>query len=132
MTSKFTDERWPHLTQEAYRVCRLGETEAPYSGVLLHHKEAGVYQCACCFKPLFHADQKYDSGCGWPSFDAPIHDQAIRYLTDHSHGMTRTEIRCAHCDAHLGHVFEDGPETTGERYCVNSVSMRFNAEDESA
>jgi peptide-methionine (R)-S-oxide reductase len=122
-----SDEQWrEQLSDEEFRVCREQGTEPPFSGKLLHNKETGVYACTCCNAPLFVSDNKYDSGCGWPSFDAPINDQAVRYLEDLSHGMVRTEIRCATCDSHLGHVFEDGPQTTGERFCVNSVSLIFN------
>lgn len=117
------------LTEEQYRVCREQGTEMPYSGTLLHNKETGIYHCTCCQAPLFVSENKYDSGCGWPSFDAPISAEAIRYIDDFSHGMVRTEIRCAACDSHLGHVFPDGPQTTGERYCVNSVSLVFNKND---
>ncbi|KFK94453.1 MULTISPECIES: peptide-methionine (R)-S-oxide reductase MsrB [unclassified Serratia (in: enterobacteria)] len=100
-------------------------TEAPYSGKLLHNKREGVYHCLCCNAPLFYSDSKYDSGCGWPSFYQPVTDDAILYLDDNSHNMQRVEIRCGHCDAHLGHVFPDGPQPTGERYCVNSASLSF-------
>ncbi|WON78564.1 peptide-methionine (R)-S-oxide reductase MsrB [Serratia sp. UGAL515B_01] len=100
-------------------------TEAPYSGKLLHNKREGVYHCLCCNAPLFYSDSKYDSGCGWPSFYQPVSDDAIRYLDDKSNNMHRVEIRCGHCDAHLGHVFPDGPQPTGERYCVNSASLAF-------
>ncbi|WJG22488.1 peptide-methionine (R)-S-oxide reductase MsrB [Vibrio furnissii] len=121
------DEYWrERLSDEAFRVCREQGTEAPFSGKLLHNKADGIYYCTCCEAPLFRSENKYDSGCGWPSFDAPVSPEAIRYLDDHSHGMVRTEIRCAACDCHLGHVFPDGPVTTGERYCVNSVSLIFN------
>ncbi|KLN63086.1 peptide-methionine (R)-S-oxide reductase MsrB [Vibrio sp. VPAP30] len=121
------DEHWREvLSEEEYRVCREQGTEAPFSGKLLHNKETGIYSCTCCQAPLFNSDSKYDSGCGWPSFDAPFNGEAIRYLKDLSHGMVRTEIRCATCDSHLGHVFPDGPKTTGERFCVNSVSLIFN------
>ncbi|CAM2950256.1 peptide-methionine (R)-S-oxide reductase MsrB [Vibrio neptunius] len=121
------NEYWREkLSEEEYRICREQGTEAPFTGKLLQNKETGVYSCTCCQAPLFQSDNKYDSGCGWPSFDAPINDQAIRYLEDLSHGMVRTEIRCAACDSHLGHVFPDGPKTTGERFCVNSVSLIFN------
>lgn len=121
------DEHWREaLSDEEYRVCREQGTEAPFSGKLLHNKATGIYACTCCKAPLFISDNKYDSGCGWPSFDAPINVGAIRYLEDLSHGMTRTEIRCAACDSHLGHVFPDGPKTTGDRFCVNSVSLTFN------
>lgn len=125
-----TDEEWRKtLTEEEFYVCRQQGTEAPYSGKLLHNRESGEYLCTCCRTPLFHHSNKYDSGCGWPSFDAPITADAIRYLEDSSHGMQRIEIRCAVCDSHLGHVFPDGPQTTGERYCVNSVSLFFNKTD---
>lgn len=116
------------LTEEEFRVCREQGTERPYSGTLLHNKKSGIYHCTCCQSPLFVSSNKYDSGCGWPSFDAPIASEAVRYIKDTSHGMERIEIRCAECDSHLGHVFPDGPETTGERYCVNSVSLVFNNE----
>jgi peptide-methionine (R)-S-oxide reductase len=126
-----SDEQWrEQLSEEEFRVCREQGTEPPFSGKLLHNKETGVYACTCCNAPLFVSDNKYDSGCGWPSFDAPINDQAVRYLEDLSHGMVRTEIRCAACDSHLGHVFEDGPQTTGERFCVNSVSLIFNKSEQ--
>nr|WP_212756518.1 MULTISPECIES: peptide-methionine (R)-S-oxide reductase MsrB [Vibrio] len=126
-----SDEQWrEQLSEEEFRVCREQGTEPPFSGKLLHNKETGVYACTCCNAPLFVSDNKYDSGCGWPSFDAPINDQAVRYLEDLSHGMVRTEIRCATCDSHLGHVFEDGPQTTGERFCVNSVSLIFNKSEQ--
>ena len=125
-----SDEEWRKtLTEKEYFVCRERGTEEPFSGTLLHNRESGAYVCTCCHTPLFHSEQKYDSGCGWPSFDAPINDKAIRYLDDFSHGMHRVEVRCAVCDSHLGHVFPDGPKTTGERYCVNSVSLIFNKSD---
>ncbi|MGR5119024.1 peptide-methionine (R)-S-oxide reductase MsrB [Vibrio astriarenae] len=114
------------LSEEEFRVCREQGTEPPFSGTLLHNRDTGVYSCTCCEAPLFQSDNKFDSGCGWPSFDAPINSEAIRYLSDTSHGMVRTEIRCARCDSHLGHVFPDGPPTTGERFCVNSVSLIFD------
>lgn len=125
------DEYWrERLTDDEYEVCRLRGTEAPYSGKLLHNHKTGVYSCTCCQAPLFLSDNKYDSGCGWPSFDAPVNDTAVRYIEDLSHGMKRVEIRCSACDSHLGHVFPDGPKTTGERFCVNSVSLIFNKNDE--
>ena len=126
------DEYWrERLTDDEFEVCRLRGTEAPFSGKLLHNHKTGVYSCTCCQTPLFLSDNKYDSGCGWPSFDAPINDEAVRYIEDLSHGMKRVEIRCSACDSHLGHVFSDGPKTTGERFCVNSVSLIFNKNDES-
>jgi len=125
------DEYWREtLSVEAYNVCRKQGTEAPFSGKLLHNRDTGIYECTCCQTPLFHSENKYDSGCGWPSFDAPIDPDAIRYLEDLSHGMVRIEIRCAACDSHLGHVFPDGPKTTGDRFCVNSVSLIFNKSDQ--
>jgi peptide-methionine (R)-S-oxide reductase len=131
-TMKKTEQQWrEQLSDEEYRVCREQGTEAPYSGTLLHNKNSGVYHCTCCRAPLFVSDNKYDSGCGWPSFDKAIDDQAIRYIKDMSHGMIRTEIRCAKCDSHLGHVFEDGPQdTTGQRFCVNSVSLKFDTKEQ--
>ncbi|WP_367988565.1 peptide-methionine (R)-S-oxide reductase MsrB [Vibrio sp. NTOU-M3] len=127
-----SDEQWrEQLTNEEFRVCREQGTEAPFSGKLLHNKETGIYTCTCCSAPLFQSDNKYDSGCGWPSFDAPVNETCIKYLDDLSHGMKRVEIRCAACDSHLGHVFPDGPKTTGERFCVNSVSLIFNKSSKS-
>ncbi|GEK15007.1 peptide-methionine (R)-S-oxide reductase MsrB [Aliivibrio fischeri] len=124
---EYTDEEWrKKLTKEEFDICRKQGTEAPFSGTLLHNKEKGYYACTCCQTILFVSDNKYDSGCGWPSFDAPVNDQVIRYIEDNSHGMKRIEIRCRHCDSHLGHVFDDGPKTTNERYCVNSVSLNFS------
>ena len=108
----------------AYRVCRLGETEPAFSGDLLYHDEEGNYLCFCCDVCLFDASSKFDSGCGWPSFFI-AKEGAIRYLDDLSHGMKRTEIRCAACDAHLGHVFDEPWTEHGKRYCVNSVSLTF-------
>lgn len=114
------------LTELQRYVTQQRGTESPYTGRLLHNRRTGVYHCLCCQQALFYSDSKYDSGCGWPSFDRPISTEAVRYLDDDSHHMHRVEIRCGHCDAHLGHVFPDGPpETTGERYCVNSASLRF-------
>ncbi|ASA56786.1 peptide-methionine (R)-S-oxide reductase [Vibrio gazogenes] len=128
---KKSESQWRQsLTDEQFRVCRQQGTEMPFSGKLLHNKETGIYACTCCQTPLFSSASKYDSGCGWPSFDAPINANAVRYLQDESHGMSRIEIRCAACDSHLGHVFDDGPQTTGERYCVNSVSLIFNKNDQ--
>lgn len=125
------DEYWrQRLSPEEFKVCRERGTEAPFSGTLLHNKDTGIYHCTCCEAELFSSSNKYDSGCGWPSFDGPINETAIRYLIDRSHGMVRTEIRCARCDSHLGHVFDDGPKTTGNRFCVNSVSLTFSNSDQ--
>lgn len=120
-----TDDHWREvLDEESYRVCREGGTERPFTGALLHNKAHGEYRCCCCAAPLFNSEAKFDSGCGWPSFDQALKG-SIRYLEDMSHGMHRIEVRCASCDAHLGHVFPDGPTETGQRYCINSVSMQF-------
>ncbi|MBB1314559.1 peptide-methionine (R)-S-oxide reductase MsrB [Aliivibrio sp. SR45-2] len=124
--SDFTNEDWKsELTDEEFVVCRQQGTEAPFSGKLLQNKATGNYACTCCHVGLFSSENKYDSGCGWPSFDEPLNAEVIRYIEDNSHGMARVEIRCARCDSHLGHVFKDGPKTTGERFCVNSISLRF-------
>ncbi|WP_413284820.1 peptide-methionine (R)-S-oxide reductase MsrB [Vibrio sp. MA40-2] len=129
---KANEQEWRNsLTDEEFRVCRQQGTEAPFSGKLLHNHQSGEYYCTCCHSPLFHSDNKYDSGCGWPSFDSAINDSAVRYIEDLSYGMKRVEIRCAHCDSHLGHVFPDGPPTTGDRYCVNSVSLTFSKSEKS-
>ncbi|MFU2317475.1 peptide-methionine (R)-S-oxide reductase MsrB [Rahnella sp. PCH160] len=113
------------LTEIQRYVTQERGTERPYTGKLLHNQREGIYHCVVCNAPLFYSDSKYESGCGWPSFYQPVHHDAIKYLTDNKHNMERVEIRCSACEAHLGHVFPDGPQPTGERYCVNSASMRF-------
>lgn len=117
------DARWKEkLSPEQYRVLREGGTEAPFSGKLLHEKGDGTYRCAACGNPLFASDAKFDSGTGWPSFDQAL-PGAVKELDDDSYGMRRTEITCARCGSHLGHVFNDGPTKTGMRYCLNSVCL---------
>jgi len=116
------------LSPLAYAVTRQQGTERAFTGAYTYHKDRGVYACVCCGNELFHSDTKYDSGSGWPSFWTPLAAERVREHRDASHGMVRTEVVCAHCGAHLGHVFPDGPKPTGLRYCINSVSLAFNAE----
>jgi peptide-methionine (R)-S-oxide reductase len=121
-----TDEEWKKiLNPEQYEVLREKGTEAPYSGKYYLHKEKGTYVCAACGEELFKSDTKFDAGCGWPSFSDVIDSTRVVYTKDKSHGMIRTEITCAKCGGHLGHVFDDGPAPTGQRYCINSVSIEF-------
>ena len=132
MKPKFdlSDDSWKEkLSPERYRVLRQKGTEAPFSGKLYHNEENGTYSCAGCGTVLFTSDSKYDSGSGWPSFFKPVDQKLIHEERDTSHGMTRTEISCATCGGHLGHVFEDGPNPTGLRYCVNSLSLAFDKTD---
>jgi peptide-methionine (R)-S-oxide reductase len=114
------------LTPEQFRVCRKGGTEAPFSGKYCHLKELGDYTCSSCGLLLFRSDSKFDSGTGWPSFSRAVKEGVLVYHEDRSHGMVRTEVRCSRCDAHLGHVFEDGPPPTRKRFCINSVCIRHN------
>jgi methionine-R-sulfoxide reductase len=121
-----TDAQWrEQLTPEQFQVARAKGTERPFCGTLLDNKRQGVYSCVCCGLPLFSSHAKFHSGTGWPSFFEPVADENVKTHQDFSHGMVRTEILCSRCDAHLGHVFDDGPAPTGQRHCVNSESLVF-------
>ena len=129
--SSKTDKEWKtELTPEQFRVTRESGTEAPFSGEYDQHWDQGQYHCVCCGHPLFGSESKFNAGCGWPSFHSELEEAGIVQRPDYSHGMSRIDLRCSQCDAHLGHIFPDGPPPTGMRYCINAASLEFR-EDES-
>lgn len=124
---RLSDEEWKKLLpKEVYHIAREKGTEWAFTGKYWNNKEKGTYYCAACGNPLFESDTKFESSCGWPSFFQPLHKSSVIYAPDNSHGMHRTEVLCGRCNAHLGHVFDDGPPPTGLRYCINSVIMDFD------
>ncbi|MBV9574973.1 MAG: peptide-methionine (R)-S-oxide reductase MsrB [Acidobacteriales bacterium] len=126
-----TDEEWKQqLSPEQFQVARKAGTEPAFTGKYWKTKDAGTYACVCCGQPLFNSESKFDSGTGWPSFTHPVERESVIEDSDRTHGMIRTEVRCSSCNAHLGHVFDDGPAPTGKRYCMNSASLNLNRSGE--
>jgi peptide-methionine (R)-S-oxide reductase len=126
-----TPKEWKEtLTPEQFNVCINKGTEPPFTGKYYNSKEKGTYKCVCCGETLFKSDTKYDSGSGWPSFWQPLSDEKIEYISDTDYGMVRTEVNCKKCGAHLGHVFDDGPKPTNLRYCINSISLDLDKNNE--
>ncbi len=127
-----SDEEWKQeLTPEQFAICRKKGTERAFTGKYYDCKDKGIYRCTCCGKELFNSETKYDSGSGWPSFYAPVDKDAIKAEMDSSHGMRRVEVMCSSCESHLGHVFEDGPQPTGLRFCINSASLKLEKDTNS-
>jgi len=130
MSGEGDPDKWKDkLSPEQFNVCWQKGTEPPFTGQHLDEKRAGSFMCACCGSKLFTSNTKFESGSGWPSFWQPSSDEAIHYIEDRSHGMTRVEVRCKQCGSHLGHVFDDGPPPSGKRYCINSLSLDFLLEN---
>jgi peptide-methionine (R)-S-oxide reductase len=124
---KKTEAEWrEQLDATQFAVTRQAATERPFTGQYWDHSQDGIYKCVCCGAPLFDARTKFDAGCGWPSYFEPLRGDIIERIEDHTHGMVRVEVRCQDCGAHLGHVFEDGPAPTGERFCINSAAIDFS------